>query len=303
MTYPVPIRAIATTSSTVGCDVQELAATVGLPLDERTKLRDGGLVSIPAAQGDLVALVDDVIGSLEVAGCTDVVFAHSLELDDADAERLTKALTMALPDLVRSPLLLTGRPCSVIHLGVDVAIRLLQQGEGDVLLLGGDVAATHDDRFFFGSAMGDSAVGLVLGGVATFAEILSTHSTWHVLAAEGVASDPADIARFRAQNPTAIRTTISGALSAADLTWADLTAIVPHTPYRQIWDTIGELCRFPRDRILDDGVADTGHLNSNDVFVHLATAVRTGTLRTGDIAALVSPGFGGSRGCTVVRVS
>jgi 3-oxoacyl-[acyl-carrier-protein] synthase-3 len=174
--------------------------------------------------------------------------------------------------------------------------------DGTALLLGGDVATTHDDRFFFGSAMGDAAVGIVLGGAGVVGEVITTYATWHVLASRGAASDPEDIARFRSQNPTAIRATISGALQEAGLDWTDLTAIVPHTPYRQIWDTLAELCRFPRTRILDQDIAETGHLNSNDVVVHLAGALARGLLHSGDVAALVSPGFGGSRGCTLVRI-
>jgi 3-oxoacyl-[acyl-carrier-protein] synthase-3 len=303
MTTNVPLRAVATASSTMPYNVDELAAEVGLSEAGRAALREGGLVTIPVAQTDLVGLVAEVVDALDVTHCRDVIFAHSLELDDATAERLTKSLVTALPGLHRAPLLVTGRPCSIIHLGVEIAMRRYHRGDGDVLVLGGDVAPNHEDRFFFNSAMGDAAVGLLLGAPAEFGEILCTHSTWHVLAADGAASTPEDIARFRAQNPTAIRATIVGALEAAGLGWADLAAIVPHTPYRQIWDTVAELCRYPRDQVLDQDIPATGHLNSNDVVVHLDAAVRNGRLRPGDVAALVSPGFGGTRGCTLVRVA
>jgi 3-oxoacyl-[acyl-carrier-protein] synthase III len=303
MTSHVPLRAIATASSTMSYNVADLASDVGLSDTERTTLADGGLFNVQVAQVDLVALVAEVIDALDVAQCRDVVFTHSLELEDAVVERLIKSLVAALPSLRRAPLLLTGRPCSVIHLGLEVAMRRYRRGDGEVLVLGGDVAPKHEDRFFFNSVMGDAAIGLLLGAPPEFGELLATHSTWHVLAADGVASAPADIARFRAQNPTAIRATIAGALDAADVGWADLAAIVPHTPYRQIWDTVAELCRYPRDRVLDQNIAATGHLNSNDVVVHLNAAVRDGLLRPGDVAALVSPGFGGTRGCTLIRVA
>lgn len=303
MTMPIPVRALATSHATVPRDVDDLAAEVGLSAEERSALRDGGLVAVPVASVGLAELVVGVVESLDVSDCASVVFTHSLEMADATAERLTDALTAAIPSLVHPPMLVTGRPCSIIHLGVQLAaLRRRDRPDATVLVLGGDVAPTHADRFFFGSAMGDSAVGMLLGGPARVGHVIGVHSTWHIVASGGAASDPADIARFRAENPTAIRTTITGALRSAGLGWSDLTAIVPHTPYRRIWDAIAELCRFPREQILDQGIAETGHLNSNDVVHHLAAAIADARLRSGDLAALVSPGFGGTRGCTLVRV-
>jgi 3-oxoacyl-[acyl-carrier-protein] synthase-3 len=131
--------------------------------------------------------------------------------------------------------------------------------------------------------------------------VLAVRSATRIIATDGADSPPEAIARFRTQNPTAIRAAVTDTLRAAGLTWADLTAIVAHTPNRLIWDTVAGLCGFDRERIFDRDIARTGHLNSNDVVVHLATAVRTGLLAPGDVAALVSPGFGGTRGCTVIR--
>jgi 3-oxoacyl-[acyl-carrier-protein] synthase-3 len=68
-----------------------------------------------------------------------------------------------------------------------------------------------------------------------------------------------------------------------------------------IWDIVSELLRFPRSKIMTDYIEDTGHLNSNDSFVHYARAVTDSRLRPGDIALLVNPGFGGTRGCTALR--
>ncbi|MFX0575060.1 3-oxoacyl-[acyl-carrier-protein] synthase III C-terminal domain-containing protein [Nocardia nepalensis] len=304
MTVAVPLQAAASAASTWMCDVQALAFDVGLPEAERHKLRDGGLLAVPVAKLNLAGLIREVIERLAQTDCRAVVFAHSLELEDTVCGRLVDLLTEAIPSLEQAPLLVSGRPCSIIHLGVELAARLWRRRpDGTVLLLGGDVAEHHDDRFFFGSAMGDAVVGMTFGGVPALGEILAVSSSWHVIAADGAASSADDIARFRAQNPTAIRQTITDTLAKADLTWSDLSAIVPHTPYRTIWDTTAQLCKFPRERILDQRIGETGHLNSNDVVVHMITAIRDGRLSSGDIAALVSPGFGGTRGCTLVRVS
>ncbi|MFI6999339.1 3-oxoacyl-[acyl-carrier-protein] synthase III C-terminal domain-containing protein [Nocardia sp. NPDC050175] len=304
MTGAVPLQAAAAAAATSMCDVQALAFDVGLPEAERRKLRDGGLRAVPIAKSDLASLIREVVERLAQTDCRAVVFAHSLELDDTVCGHLVDLLKDAIPSLEQAPLLLSGRPCSVIHLGVELAARLWRRKpDGTVLLLGGDVAENHDARFFFGSAMGDAVVGMMFGGVSVLGDILATSSSWHVVAADGAASSADDIARFRAENPTAIRQTITDALAKADLTWSDLSAIVPHTPYRTIWDMIAQLCQFPRDRILDQGISETGHLNSNDVVVHMIAAIDDGRLSSGDVAALVSQGFGGARGCTLVRVS
>lgn len=309
MSIEIPVRAVATARSFEANSVQILADQVGLSNSERQQLQDGGLVHIPVATVSLAELVAEVLSELTLTGwspetCTSVIFTHSLELADDEIIALERMLRDWLPRLSRHPLVVTGRPCSIIHFGIEVAAKhQLLQPKSTVIVLGADVARTTDDRFFFGSAMGDSAVGLVLGDEPVFGHLLAVLSTHHVIAPNGTASSQEEIQRFRAQNPTAIRATITAALDSAGLRWDDLAAIVPHTPYRAIWDTIATLCRFPRARILDDELPHTGHLNSNDVLVHFAAAMRHGRLNAGDVAALVSPGFGGTRGCTLIRSS
>ncbi len=307
MTVATPVGAVAAARSFEAKDVQRLAADVGLSDVHRQQLRDGGLMQVPVATASLVELIAEVLAELGRTGwqpesCASVVFTHSLELTEHQLVALDMMLRDALPGLARHPLAVTGRPCSVIHLGIELAAshhRL--HPSATALVLGADLAPTTEDRFFFGSAMGDSAVGLVLGGEPTLGHLLAVRSTHHVIASDGAASPQEEIERFRAQNPTAIRATIMAALYDAGITLADLTAIVPHTPYRTIWDAVAALCRFPRERILDDGLPHTGHLNSNDVLVHFASVVRDDRLRAGDVVALVSPGFGGTRGCTIIR--
>jgi 3-oxoacyl-[acyl-carrier-protein] synthase III len=307
MAVATPVRAVAVASSFEAKDVQTLAADVGLPDVQRQQLRDGGLMQVPVATVNLIELVTEVLTELRTTGwrlesCTSVVFTYSLELTEHQLAALDTMLREALPSLARQPLAVTGRPCSIIHLGIELAASQYRlHPTATTLVLGADLAPTTEDRFFFGSAMGDSAVGLVLGGEPELGHLLAVRSTHHVIASDGAASPREEIERFRAQNPTAIRATIMAALDAADLTLADLTAIVPHTPYRAIWDTVAVLCRFPRNRILDEGLRHTGHLNSNDVLVHFASAVRDERLHAGDVVALVSPGFGGTRGCTIIR--
>lgn len=308
MKYPVPLTAVAAARSFERRDVAALAAAAGLGPSGQETLRDNGLAAIPVAVADLPGLIIEVLRGLEESGwrpetCSWVIFTHSLPMGEGDLERVDRLLSAALPSLARRPLLLSGRPCSIIHCGIELAAALCrqEQARGTALVLGADVASAHEERFFFGSAMGDAAAGIVLGGEPALGLLLAARSFTRVVAADGESSAPEQIARFRAENPAAIRAAIGGTLREAGLNWDDLRAIVPHTPNRLIWDTVAVLSDFPRRRILDHELPLTGHLNSNDVLVHFASAASQGLFRESDVIALVSPGFGGTRGCTLIR--
>ncbi len=287
---------------------RDLAESAGLPAAELERMHQGGIRSIPVAQLPLPDLLRECLDDLAERGwdpsrCRLAVFAHSLVLRDDEMACATAAIRSRCPSLDAAPLFLTGRPCSILHLALQVACAALEEpAEGrSVLLLGGDVAPTADDRFFFGSAMGDAMVGASLGRARTAGTVLAVANTAHVIASEGTASPEADIGRFRLENPSAIRDVLELALRRASLGWSDLDHVVPHTPYTHIWDAMAVLCGLPRERFLDRYIERTGHLNSNDVLVHYRTASEDGTIAPGQVVALVSPGFGGARGCTVVR--
>jgi len=67
-----------------------------------------------------------------------------------------------------------------------------------------------------------------------------------------------------------------------------------------MWDPIAKILRFPREKILTEYMEQTGHLNSNDSYVHYIRAVNEGKIKEGDLALLVNPGFGGTRGSTLI---
>jgi 3-oxoacyl-[acyl-carrier-protein] synthase III len=289
-------------------DARELGASVGLPQAELDRLRDGGLRSIPVAEVPLPDLLGECLDELAERGwepgrCALALLAHSLPLADGEVTAVSDAIRERCAGLVIAPLLLAGRPCSIVHYALQVACAAVPGIDGDrtVLVLGADVAPSADERFFFGSAMGDAAVGAVLGRRRAAGTVLSVANAAHVIATEGAASPEADILRFRSENPTAVRAVIELALERAALSWSDLDVVVPHTPYTQIWDAMAVLCGLPRERFLDRYIHATGHLNSNDVLVHYVTACEDGAIAPGQVAALVSPGFGGARGCTIVR--
>jgi len=195
-----------------------------------------------------------------------------------------------------------GQPCAIIHMGVQLAIhwlKYLSKGEG-IILIGADKAYDVADRLFFGSAMGDVSLAGFLTHSSINNIVLASVSDCNVIACFGEDSPEEDIAKFRKLNPLFIRNTIEKCLEEAKIHLKEVTFIVPHTPYLMIWDTIAELLNFPREKILTEYLPVTGHLNSNDSFVHYIRAVNDGMINSGDLALLVNPGFGGTRGCTLL---
>lgn len=299
------IRALAAASSPRATPVEELAAEAALGLEEVETLWANGLERVPVASVRAAELIAELLNQMCEEGAEEridsVALTHSLELGAGDRAELELLLRRRLPALAHPPLIVAGRPCSVLHLGVELGARHVAAGGAEALVLGLDIAPSAAERFFFGSAMGDAAVGLTLGAEPGVGRLLAVRSSTHVLASEGTASPPEAIQRFRTENPVAIRALIERTLAEAGLGWAELAAIVPHTPYRLIWDTVAEISGFPREQIVDDRLPETGHLNSNDVLAHLLAATASGRVAEGDAVALVSPGFGGTRGCTVLR--
>lgn len=308
MSIEVGFQQLGAARSVVHTDVFELARSVRLPELEIERLHSGGLQRIPCAAKSLAAMLDESLDELHTKGwmpeqCRAVFVTHSLELPTAVMHEVTRTLGNYCRRLLMGAVFVSGRPCSVIHAGIHLSTALARQLQPteSVLLIGADVAGTDEDRFFFGSAMGDAAVAISIGYQPAAGSVLSVATSSHVVASRGAASHPDAIAKFRTENPLAIRAVISTALERARLTWENLDFIIPHTPYTQIWDTTSVIARFPREKILDRFISNTGHLNSNDVIVHYAEAWAKGDVTAGDIVALVSPGFGGSRGCTIVR--
>jgi len=290
--------------------VEELVHEAGLESGTADVLRRNGLQRVPVSKAmPLTVLVRQVLDAvcgkektslIKVRG---VIFAHSLAvLAPADVPFLNECLEgYGLETIPR--IAVSGQPCSILHMAIQLGngwLNSLAQDE-TILLLGADQAYSADERIFFGSAMGDAAVAAVIGGRAARYHILASFSQTTIYAFEGEASPPEAIAEFRKLNPLNIRYAIEACLSKAGLTLKDINCIVPHTPYSSIWDVMAELLRFPRELILTNYLYDTGHLNSNDVLVHYARGVEEGLIKEGQVALLVSPGFGGTRGCTLIR--
>lgn len=290
--------------------VDTLAHQAGFGEEMVARMHSGGLRRVPVGDGSpLFQLVRRAVARLSLcvpefsARAKGVVFAHSVPLlAPANVPFLSMCLEALGLDGVNR-VAITGQPCSVLHLATRLAGYWLEEvapGCG-VVIIGADQAYSPEERLFFGSAMGDVAVAGFATRESRHNLVLASVSECEIIAWEGERSPAESIAHFRQLNPLYIRHAIESCLQTAGVELGDLAFIVPHTPYTMIWDTMAELLRFPRERILTDYLCDTGHLNSNDSFVHYTRAVHEERIHDGALALLVNPGFGGTRGCTLLR--
>ena len=289
--------------------IADLADAAGLGPAVIEAALNNGLRMIPVSDsGSFVDFALEPVNALlsadpqARAGIRLVLLAHSSPLVcPGDSDLLGELLHRAGLSGASS-FAFTGQPCAVLHAAVRCGLDALEDDEdGSVLVLGVDRANHPAERMFFGSAMGDVSVALLLGRDSQRRRIVGTYQHTELYAYNGELSDAKAIQAFRDRNPLLIRSAIEGCLAMAGHCLEDLAAIIPHTPYLSIWDTMARLLRWPRECILTDYIAETGHLNSNDSFVHFYRAQAEGRIRPGDLVLLINPGFGGSRGCTLIR--
>lgn len=304
LSYALPRRTVP---------VEDLVAEAGMDPAEVDRLHSGGVHEVPVGEGAPLPVlvqqaVDDLAGHVRdlPSRIHAVLFAHSIPVFAPLELDFFAACLQGLRQIPPAPrMAVGGQPCAIVHRAIRLAMAHVEEAPEDhgVLLLTGDVAYNAASRLYFGAAMGDSALaGFLVRGNPTHTVLASVSQT-RVYAWDGERSPQDAIAAFRRVNPLSIREAIESCLDAAGVNLQDVRVIVPHTPYVQIWDTVATLLRVDRKKILTKYISHTGHLNSNDSFVHYLRACQDGLLDRGDLALLVNPGFGGSRGCTLLEVN
>ena len=235
-----------------------------------------------------------------------IVFAHSIPFLAPKNVDFMKLCLTGDEDFQEVPYFaLSGQPCAIFHMGLQVAKYLLMALEGEekegVLLIGAEKVYCSDDRIFFNTIMGDSVLCAFVTKNKAGIKILSSYSNSHVVGYAGEYTPEDVTAEFRRVNPLNIRNAMETCTRQAGIAMKDVKYIVPHSCNLQLWDSVAVISRFPRERILDRYLHCTGHLNSNDSFVHYLRGIRDGLIQNGDICILVNPGFGGTRGCTLLQ--
>ena len=300
LVYHVPANSI---------EIEELASQAGYAEDMVARLHSGGLRKVPVDDDKpLYYLVRKALDLLleheyhDIEQIQGVVLAHSIPII-APTDTPFLRLCLENTDLKEvAGFTISGQPCSILHFAVRAACNWLKEMSEDakVIVIGADKAYSPNDRIYFGAAMGDVVVAGIISRKSPDNRILACVSQTEVIAYNGEDSHEDDILLFRKLNPFYIRSAIETCLRKGGITLGELKWIMPHTPYTMIWDTIGELIQFPRERIFTGYISETGHFNSNDSFAHYIRASIEGLIRPGDTALLVNPGFGGTRGCTLL---
>ena len=289
--------------------IQHLAREAVLSDEDINIIAENGLSMLPLCEQNPDVLLKNAIRELlsSKEGIENrvelVLFLHSIPGMILKSPTFIEDLLLDTP-LERVPFIpISGQPCSVFHYGIQLAQLCLRSIEKDsaVMVIGMDIAHKIKDRFFFGSAMGDSIITGCISSLDIEHEILGNYTDTHIIATNGEDSPSEDIAKFRAANPTFIRNAAESCLDCAGLHLTDIDWIVPHTPYKKISQIIGDMLGFPKEKIIMNYLYDTGHLNSNDSFCHYKRACKEGKIGIGQNAMLVNPGFGGTRGVTILK--
>ena len=291
-------------------EIEALSKEAGFGQDIIDKITANGLRRVPVNnEGTLDRLVNKAVKKLLLMDshlCERIqyiILSHSLPvLAPASIPFLSRCIEGC--NLEEKPVIaLGGQPCSIIHTEVQLAISSLKNediGKG-VLFIGADQVNSAEERIFFGSTMGDAVVVGFLSNDSYKNIILASVTETDIIAYDGEISPKEDIERFRSENHLNIRHAIESALEEAHLKLTDIKYIFPHTANRLIWDVVAKILRYPRENIIDRYIIETGHLNSNDSFCHYIRACEEGLIDKGDKAVLINPGFGGTRGCTIVE--
>ncbi|BFV61001.1 3-oxoacyl-[acyl-carrier-protein] synthase III C-terminal domain-containing protein [Kitasatospora sp. CMC57] len=187
--------------------------------------------------------------------------------------------------------------CASGLLAVDVAGRLLAADadpDGLALVLAGEKTFTAEagmvpDTSFFGE--GAAACLVAPGGDRD--RVLS----YAVDVRGEFDSDEPDVAlAFQRIYAEALAAAVLAAVERAGLGMDAIGVILPHNVNRVAWHQVCRLLGYPRERVVLDNVATTGHVFCADNLVNYRTAQRRGLLRPGEPYVMAAAGAG--RGAT-----
>jgi len=251
-------------------------------------MKNGGLKYIPIFKENIKNILKKLLLKIDFSKIGGIIVAQSVPFKiDLDINIPTTTIS--------------GQPCAIMHLGIELAKKWQQDIKQDILLIGIDKQLSTDKRLYFNSAMGDIIIIGVLSNQNIKHKILSSYVDSYIFAYNGELSKNEDIIKFRENNPLLIRENIFNNLKRCNLDLKDIKYIFPHTPYLQIWDIMAKLLRYSREKIMTNYINQTGHLNSNDSFYHYLKSAEDGIVKKGDKVLLINNGFGGSRGSTIIE--
>jgi 3-oxoacyl-[acyl-carrier-protein] synthase-3 len=195
----------------------------------------------------------------------------------------------------------THQSCAAGLLAIDMAGRLLaaetadgQDGEAGplALILSGEKAFTAAAQVFPDTTIfGEGAAACLVSAFGARDRLLAYASN---VRGEFDNATGENDAWLQQEYRPSLAQVLQRALDEAGLTLDDIRVVLPHNVNLVTWQRMCTLLEFPRDRVVLDNIATSGHVFCADVFVNYITACERGLLRPGDryLAAAVGAGGG-----------
>ena len=201
----------------------------------------------------------------------------------------------------------THQSCASGLLAIDVAGRLLAAdaagtaGAADgpdgqagplALILAGEKAFTRAAQMFVDTTVfGEGASACLVSAFGARDRLLAYASN---VRGEFDSATGENDARLQREYRPALAEVMRRALDEAGLGLDDIRVLLPHNVNLVTWQRMCGLLKFPRDRVVLDNIAASGHVFCADMFANYKTACERGLLQPGDryLAAAVGAGGG-----------
>ncbi|WP_333767117.1 3-oxoacyl-[acyl-carrier-protein] synthase III C-terminal domain-containing protein [Streptomyces sp. IBSBF 2435] len=187
--------------------------------------------------------------------------------------------------------------CASGLLAVDAAGRLLAADgdtDGLALVLAGEKAFTGEAQLVpETSFFGEGASACLVAASGDRDRLLSYATD---LRGEFDTDAHEAALEFQRVYAEALADAIRAAVARAGLTMDEVGLILPHNVNRVAWHQVCRTLGYPRERVLLDNVASTGHVFCADSFINYRTARSRGLLRRGEPYVMAAAGAG--RGAT-----
>jgi 3-oxoacyl-[acyl-carrier-protein] synthase-3 len=201
----------------------------------------------------------------------------------------------------------TQQSCASGLQAIDMAGRLLaadavlaaDSGDGPdaqagplALILAGEKAFTRAAQVFTDTTVfGEGAAACLVSAFGARDRVLAFASN---VRGEFDSATGENDARLQREYRPSLAEVIRQALDEAGLTLDDIRVVLPHNVNLVTWQRMCSLLSFPRDRVVLDNIAHSGHVFCADMFANYKTACDQGLLRPGDryLAAAVGAGGG-----------
>ena len=195
----------------------------------------------------------------------------------------------------------THQSCASGLLAIDMAGRLLAGDTADgpdgqagplALILSGEKAFTRAAQVFADTTVfGEGAAACLVSAFGARDRLLAYACS---VRGEFDSATGENDARLQREYRPSLAEVMGRALDEAGLTLDDIRVVLPHNVNVVTWQRMCVLLKFPRDRVVLDNIAATGHVFCADMFANYKTACERGLLHPGDryLAAAVGAGGG-----------